>query len=460
MLRRNRKLIKILSAAICVGLLTVPSYPVYAADNNTSTSNFAGDHFMYKENAVDSNGVNWMYGINYDSTINVSLNGKTDKTNIVVPETLNGHTVSKIDDNAFLNNASNLESIKIPASVKNIGYNAFKGCSKLSEIDIPTSVAHIGAHAFDGTIYLVNKKSESPLVIVNDILVDGQTATGDITLPSNVTSIADEAFTPNGVAYQDLNTQDYSNCSKITSIMIPSSVKSIGTAAFYGCPELNKITIDGNPKITDSAFNNCKKLSEVTIPDCVNIGEAFKGTPWFSCSDSSFKIVNGVLKDGTNAEGDIVIPHNVTSISFNAFKNNDKITSVTIPSRVDTIGINAFSGCKNLRSVTINQGNKRDDNNYYYGLIHLCKGAFSGCESLTSIELPPSVQFVGPSAFSDCTNLEEASLKKAVIDEIKDFTFHGCPNLKKVTLPDTLHSISDNAFDNSVRDSLNLKLNK
>lgn len=462
MIKRNKTLIKVLALAMCMELVAIPTFSAYASDNSDAKAieNFAGDHYMYREYAVDSNGLKWEYNINYDNTIVVKLNEKTDKTNIEIPETLNGYKVSELYDNAFRDKGDNIESIKLPSTLKHIGDYAFNSCSKLKDIDIPSSVNYIGKHAFDGTPFLDNIRSKSPLVIINDILVDGKTATGDIVVPSNVTSVADEAFTNTRVNTIEPGAQNFDDYSKITSITFRSKVKSIGAFAFYGCPELKKVIIKGNTTLNDSAFANCKKLSDVNIPSSVSIGNAFTNTPWFNslASDSSSLVINnGELLDGTDAEGDIVIPENVTSISENAFKDNEKITSVTIPSRVESIGTYAFSGCKNLKSVTINEPSKdENDTRINKGLIHINNGAFYDCESLTSIKLPSSVQQLGSYAFFGCSNLKEADLKLTSIDTIREFTFHDCPKLKSIDMPDSVYKIESRAFEDAGLTSLNL----
>ncbi|MDE7363315.1 MAG: leucine-rich repeat protein, partial [Ruminococcus sp.] len=76
--------------------------------------------------------------------------------------------------------------------------------------------------------WLESKQKENPLVIVNGILIDGKTCSGDVIIPESVTSIGDLTF---------------SYCSGLTSVTIPESVTSMGYSAFQGCSGLTSVKI-------------------------------------------------------------------------------------------------------------------------------------------------------------------------------------------------------------------------
>ena len=135
----------------------------------------------------------------------------------------------------------NVKKVVIEEDVTSIGIYAFSGCISLTDITIPGSVTSIGDSAFQNTTWLKNKQNESPLVIVNGILIDGRTCSGEVTIPNNVTSIGNYAF------YE---------CTGLTSIEIPEGVKSIGANAFSDCTGLTSITIPKSvTSIGDEAFS-------------------------------------------------------------------------------------------------------------------------------------------------------------------------------------------------------------
>ena len=237
--------------------------------------------------------------------------------------TISGKGAMKEDYNTYYSPAYDNENIKkvvIEDGVTSIGEYAFSGCRSLTDITIPGSVTSIGDSAFQNTTWLKNKQNESPLVIVNGILIDGRTCSGEVTIPNNVTSIGNYAF------YE---------CTGLTSIEIPEGVKSIGA----------------------NAFSDCTGLTSITIPKSVtSIGdEAFSGTPWLTNKqqDNPLVIVNGILIDGTTCSGEVTIPYGVTSIGNFAFYNCTGLTSISIPKSVTSIGTYTFSGCGNLTEITV-----------------------------------------------------------------------------------------------------------
>ena len=112
--------------------------------------------------------------------------------------------------------------------------------------------------------------------------------------------------------------------------------------------------------------------------------------------------------------------------------------SIEIPASVETIEWGAFADCTSLQTVTFEKGSQ---------LKTIESSVFSGCTSLTSIEIPASVEMIENSAFNGCTSLTTIEIP-ASVEEIRGYAFKGCTSLKTVTFEkgSKLKTISNGAF--------------
>ena len=167
-----------------------------------------------------------------------------------------------------------LTDIVLPKGLEIIGFCAFYECTELKNITIPKNVSYIGEEAFKDTKWLEEQRNKDPLVIVNNLVVDGQTCSGEVIIPTGINNICPYAF-QNAVNVTSVilpNTipvigENVFSGSGIRSIVIPDCVTNIGTYAFSNCTELTSVTISKHiDYISTGAFFNCPKLKSVTIP--------------------------------------------------------------------------------------------------------------------------------------------------------------------------------------------------
>lgn len=159
----------------------------------------------------------------------------------------------------------------------------------------------------------------------------------------------------------------FTQCSNLTSIILPSQVKSIYTHAFSQCTRLIAITIpDGVTSIGYSAFYLCNSLTSLAIPSSVtSINE------WNSFAMANLKYItvdenntvydsrnhcNAIIETATNKLvsgcSTTVIPKDVTTIGTSAFYSCYSLESIDIPANITQIGTTAFAWSLGLKSVT------------------------------------------------------------------------------------------------------------
>lgn len=232
-------------------------------------------------------------------------NGKDAVVNI--PSEINGTPVTTIGNAAFRD--SSVTSVTIPASVTEIGANAFAGCTNLTSVNYAGDWSNLTIQSGNPA---VQDAANAPLfdfefippdntaVIVTNYKYNG--AAADVTIPSRyqgkpVTTIGHAAF---------FN-------SAVTSVTIPDSVTSISDGAFINCPKLTNISIPNSVTyIGFSAFSSCTSLKSITLP-------------------SSLSSISGALFLGCSQLTTIHIPVSVTSIGNNAFADCPSLMTVTYP---------------------------------------------------------------------------------------------------------------------------------
>ena len=288
------------------------------------------------------------------------------------------------------------------------------------------------------TAALADKSDTDVAYVVTGGNIYFNKATGTITdCDWNVTG----AVIPNeieGVPVTSIDSLAFSDCTGLTSVIIPDSVTSIGQSAFFRCTGLTSVTIPNSvTSIGVSAFLACTGLTSVTIPNSVtSIGaSAFKGCTGLTSVTipNSVASIGGYAFSGCTSLTSITIPNSVTSIGNYAFSGCTGLTSVTIPNSVTSIEWYAFSGCTGLTSVTI--PNSVTSIEWY---------AFSGCTGLTSVTIPDSVTSIASSTFEGCTSLETVNINSC--KNIREYAFQGCTALKNLTLPTDLKTIGQFAF--------------
>ena len=507
--------LRLLSAILAVALFftLLPVSALAEVGGSTGVSHVA-TRSLNTDNK-DDQGLTYILYMDHTATV-ANYDNSTPDGVIDIPDTVTkdniDYTVTAIGDSAFESfpTPTNVSSVFIPATVRSIGDSAFSYCNALTTVTFAegSQLKSIGLAAFYGTEQAYPRFKE-------------------IKIPDSVDTIGSGAFF---------------YCQDLERITLPSALQTLSSVTFYGCAALSEVTFPASLKtIESSVFDGCRNLSEVKLPASLT---AIQSSVFHRCSaktvfyDGSLEQWNHITADNdvlgyscpslvmddytaqfipveddpdhpvpgpppktvtitkyTGTESTVILPSTisswpVTKIGEDAFQDNTTITSVTIPASVTEIGSNAFAGCTNLTSVnyagdwsnlTIQSGNPAVQDaanaplfdfefilnntavvvtNYKYNgaaadvtipsryqgkpVTTIGHAAFFN-SAVTSVTIPDSVTSISDEAFINCPKLTNISIPNSVT-YIGFSAFSSCTSLKSITLPSSLSFISGALF--------------
>ncbi len=217
----------------------------------------------------------------------------------------------------------------------------------------------------------------------------------------------------------------FNECLRLTSVTIPDSITKIDEYAFNGCVSLTDIDMGkGVKSIGKGAFFGCVLLSEIDIPENVkSIGiNAFNGCPIQTAS-----IPASLAADIPRSLLTTVVITSGNSIPDHAFENCITLTKITIPDSITIIGESAFEGCISLTDITLPDS-----------VISIGENAFFNC-SIKTATIPASAINAIPKTILGTVVLTSGAV-------IPDSAFRYCTYLTEITIPKSITSIKSNAF--------------
>ena len=289
----------------------------------------------------------------YVSTIgNYAFADLGNVTEITLP-----NTVYEIGDYAF-KNCAGLKSIEIPNSLELgiISEGMFYGCTSLETIKLPDNIQKIENYAF------ANCKSLRSFIVPKDVtqISEGTflncESLSNITLGNEITAIESSAFAGCGLTEIQLPSgiesigEDAFAGNKFTEIIIPSGVSKLGAGAFSGCELLQSISVEEN--------NNNFSASNGILYDKV-------GTTLLLCpggKEGSYTLPRRTTKIAESAFKDckkiteLNLPSGLTTIGGKAFSGMN-LTNIEIPAELTNLSPDAFAYCSKLTEITVDEEN-------------------------------------------------------------------------------------------------------
>lgn len=348
---------------------------------------------FYNEQIIRDN-CGLIYYINEDLSASVLLADETVKGDFVIPSTLGGCPVYRIEAGAFA--FSQVTSVVIPEGITAIEESTFQDCELLEGVTIPDTVKCISYRAF---YYCSNLKS--------------------VSLPYGITSIEDYTF--------------YS-CTSLESITIPDTVEYISYRAFSDCFNLKCIDLpEGLIAIDEYAFACCLALNTVHIPASVieiHPTAFFKcaGITEFTVDEKNTRIYAdeyGVIYD---SEENIIIQYPL----------NSPITEFTIPDTVTGFYSESFFGVQNLKTLRIPASVTYVEDDCFYGKNIERYIVDENCSCLSSDEQGALYNKDKTVLYSCPPSIEDKNFViPETVEDISHHAFYGSKDLI-LTIPDSV----------------------
>jgi len=372
-----------------------------------------------------------------------------------------GEGVKVICDKAF-SDCPMLESIMFGEAVEYLGRQAFADCVSLSSLFLPGSIEILFPDTFENCAgisyrvyrtgfylgtesnpyeYLVGfltqnaseirmhkntRRIAATLFSTNPMLTKVSIDSGSNNLYVDGNCIIDTkakkliagfsaSVIPNDGNFTEIADYAFYGINRIRSIVIPSSVLTIGDYAFCES-QLHGVTINGATSIGKEAFKNCNLLTSVDIQsDLESIG------------DSAF--------ENCTALTSITIPDSVTDIGKSAFLYCTKMKYAYIGEGIRNIPASLFERCSTLAKIS---GGKN--------IVSIGDRAFDNCRNLESFAFNDGIEYIGERAFYTCSLIKAVRLPNSVT-EVGDLAFKHCTGVETISIGNGMKKIGEEAFD-------------
>lgn len=373
----------------------------------------------------------------------------------------NGITVGELGESAF-EDCTELTSVSFSGNVAlyELGESAFKGCTALASVSLPVGVTVIPRQAFMDCEALTNVRYANAAIIneIGDSAFENCAALSSITFPGDtLTTIGASAF---------------AGCSSLESIALPETLLSVSENAFKDCASLTELTVpDGVVRMGKGAIEGCIGLTSITAPFIGEMSESNNYLAYMFGANNRYYSENTFVPSSLSAVTvtsassvgicafnlcknitEINLPETVTEIGESAFSGCSSLTEFTLPNSVVSVGRGAFGGCSALATLTVPfvGGGRNSDAylSYMFGATSYLDSSDVVPQSLSTVVVTDT-QNLYDGAFGGCEYIQNIILPETLLT-ISVGAFRGCAAVKELVIPDSVQNIGANAFSGMV----------
>ena len=379
-----------------------------------------------------------------------AFNGASGLTSLVFEEGEEGSALRSIGYAAFTN-CSKITTVTFPKGLKSIGESAFSGCKLLTTVNFNEDLEGIDTNAFTSTAI-------EEVVLPAYLATLGKTPFGRNTSSQTYTvlkkiTLSDKLNSIENVfAFKD-NFGDY--YVPVEEIIVPATNEYLtnGTRTVDGEEVADTRVVYTKDKTKLLYYTYGNTTEDFVIADTVT---TIANYAFFKVKLSSFTVTDKIISIGDKAFYDSDISTltfadrtNVLEIGEYAFYSNNIFGELNLPAEISNIGAYAFYNCSLVTSISFGENSK---------LYEIGNYAFRGT-SISEIVIPANLQSFG-SAFYGITTLETVTFEpNCAVTEIADNAFTNCTSLSNIELPNGVYYIGASAFKSTALTTLNLGQN-
>ena len=338
------------------------------------------------------------------------------------------------------------KTIIIPKGIKTIGRACFAG-TNVEEVVLPEGIETIDSDAFNFCTKLRKINFTETLKVIGHGAFKGCFFLETVILPKTMKEISDYAFYEAG----------------IKQLILPENVNFVGTEVFAGT-DIETTDIPENFTLNSAMFEKCQKLhsinllgSHITIPErcfcnCINLteiditktalikDEAFRGCQNLSVSTIPADTLVAVSAFEESGATDVII-EDISKVCNRVFADCKSLKKLTInvadgPTSVSSALV---KGCKNLQTVVFTGRTKN--------LTVIEAAAFKETKNLNTISLPDTIKTISKEAFYD-SGIENIHLPEN-LRQIGTMAF-ARSGLKDIIIPNKIKKLGEYAFYNCI----------